>query len=348
MELSKIIYTFAAQTIESAIRTNNNIYHSRKMEYYISLDNNKIGPYTITELQSRGLSAETLVMAADSDQWVPAWQVEELRPVIKTAQQLPVGSAAKGNVAQDEPKEQQKTEKATQQATNEDNVQAQQTNENNSMEQNFQMGHPVPPHKKSHAGCWVAILIFIIAIAGVAIVTCPGEQEHKAALSQVVTATMDEEINGTDTTAESSDIVSKLFNQISSVWTKKVVDEAVDNLIYVDNNVLFSMGKVRFGGKAHTVSLGVFGHVFTTDKKNLKEAARRYYDRAEQNVKVDLQKKAEKLIKENVIDPAANTVKEIINGAIGEIMSDMGLSTDGTRPDEHLSPEEESVETDSL
>lgn len=52
------------------------------MEYFISVNNDKRGPYSVEELKARGITSETLVMADGSSQWMPAWQVEELRPII--------------------------------------------------------------------------------------------------------------------------------------------------------------------------------------------------------------------------------------------------------------------------
>lgn len=52
------------------------------MEYYINIDNEKRGPYSIKELAERGIEATTLVLPAGSDDWTPAWQIEELRAVL--------------------------------------------------------------------------------------------------------------------------------------------------------------------------------------------------------------------------------------------------------------------------
>ena len=66
-----------SHTLKEVGITNNN------MEYYISVNNDKRGPYSISELKARGISSETLVMADGTEQWIPAWQIEELRPIIK-------------------------------------------------------------------------------------------------------------------------------------------------------------------------------------------------------------------------------------------------------------------------
>ena len=52
------------------------------MEYYINIDNEKRGPYSIKELAERGIEATTLVLPAGSNDWTPAWQIEELRAIL--------------------------------------------------------------------------------------------------------------------------------------------------------------------------------------------------------------------------------------------------------------------------
>ena len=59
------------------------LYYKADMEYYIEIDKEKRGPYSLSELAERNLQATTLVMPAEGTQWVPAWQVEELRAILE-------------------------------------------------------------------------------------------------------------------------------------------------------------------------------------------------------------------------------------------------------------------------
>lgn len=52
------------------------------MEYYINVDNKKQGPYNLKELAERKIEATTLLMASNSNEWQPAWQIDELRPIL--------------------------------------------------------------------------------------------------------------------------------------------------------------------------------------------------------------------------------------------------------------------------
>lgn len=281
------------------------------MEYFVSVGNEKRGPYSIEELKARGITAETLVMAVGTDQWIPAWQVSELRQILYGGKDGNTAGGSDGNTAG---------------GVDYEEVEGKPIDDNN-----FQQGRPVTPTpppapKKRSGGCLKTFLILIVAllaIAGIAVVTCPDENAHKAALTEVVSATVSDELNGTDSTFDGDDIVDKMFRQMSDSWTEKIIATAVDNLIHVDNHVLFSTGKVRFDGKVHTVSVGVFGHVFTVDKEDLKAATESYYTKAEKTTKEDLQKKASKMIKENVIDPAAKAAKEMVGDAIDDLLDDL-------------------------
>lgn len=54
------------------------------MEYYIKINEEKRGPYSLNELAERKLDATTLVMPTDGVEWVPANQIEELRTLFES------------------------------------------------------------------------------------------------------------------------------------------------------------------------------------------------------------------------------------------------------------------------
>lgn len=138
---------------------------------------------------------------------------------------------------------------------------------------------------------FLIVLIVIAAIAGLAIATCPDTDSHKAALTNVISAAVNDEANSSDSASGSDDAIDKMFRQISDSWTQRVIATAVDNLIHVDNHIFYSTGKVRYDGKDHTVSVGAFGHVFTVDKEDIKAVAEQYYTKAERETKEDIRKK---------------------------------------------------------
>lgn len=299
------------------------------MEYYISVGNDKRGPYSIEELKARGITSETLVMAEDTDNWVPAWQVEELRDIISVTAEPVSGPAINESSAELVQPLDDSREDAYSDGTRLDDPFRQPAS---SAAPNYQQGRPVSPpeppaERKGNGGCLRTSLISLIiaaVIAGIAIVTCPDEQAHKAVLTNVVSSAISDEAAGEDSSLDNSDVVSKMFRQMSDSWTKEVVAAAVDNLIHVDNHLLFSTGRVRFNGKTNTVSLGVFGHVFTVDKDYLRKAAEAYYSKAERDVKENLKRKAAQMFNDNVVDPARQAVEDAINDIEKEIKQEFG------------------------
>lgn len=282
------------------------------MEYYISINNEKRGPYSIEELRARGISAETLVMTADSDTWIPAWQVAELRPVIGKAEQSGSEAPAIGQPANDF---EEVHEAPFQQGIN------------------YQHGSPVPPpmtdngHNKGN-GCLKAFLIVLIGllvIVGIAVATCPDEKAHKAALSDVAAQLAADEVTDKDSDATNGGIIDQLFQKMGASLLRGIAQNAVDELIVVDDHTVYSTGKVRVGGKEHTVSVGVFGHVFTVDKDDLKAATKRYYDKAGLDAKEQIQQKASEIIQQNVVDPAIDEAKKHLDDIMNEVERRFGV-----------------------
>ena len=58
------------------------------MEYYIKINEEKRGPYSLNELAERKLDATTLVMPTDGVEWVPADQIEELRTLFENKESI--------------------------------------------------------------------------------------------------------------------------------------------------------------------------------------------------------------------------------------------------------------------
>ena len=122
-----------------------------------------------------------------------------------------------------------------------------------------------------------------------------------------------------------------------------MVKEAIDNLITVDNYFVCSIGKVNYDNKEHIVSVGLLKHIFTVDKDELKTAAEMYYKDAEVKVEQDLQKKVEQALRNNVIDPAAKAITDMIGTAFGGLLDELGIS-----PDNNGSGVEDAMPADSI
>ena len=73
--------------------------------------------------------------------------------------------------------------------------------------------------------------------------------------------------------------------------------------------------------------MGVLTHIFTLNKDQLRLAAEKYYKKTKIDVQSDFQKEAEKLLKEKVIAPAQDKVKEMAGSVVDEILDGIGLSS---------------------
>lgn len=52
------------------------------MKFFVILNNQQEGPYTIAQLAEMGISAETLVWKEGMKDWQPAWTISELRYIL--------------------------------------------------------------------------------------------------------------------------------------------------------------------------------------------------------------------------------------------------------------------------
>ena len=288
------------------------------MEYYIKINEEKRGPYSLNELAERKLDATTLVMPTDGVEWIPANQIEELRTLFTD---------------KDTTNNSEKTEdipfveaRPIIQATPQEETQQPQS----------------IPKKKSHTGCLIGILLTIIALVAVMIVTCPKTEQHKEVLSTVITATVNDAVNDNDNITGNT-FIDNAFKTVSNAFAGKVIEAAVDNLVTVDNYIVCSLGKVHYDGKDHIVSLGVFGHIFTVDEDDLQEAAEQYYKKEEINMKEQLKKKAQKMLQENIIAPATSAIEGLLGSAMDGLLDEIGLDN---QPSKHS--KKKTVEADSI
>ena len=288
------------------------------MEYYIKINEEKRGPYSLNELAERKLDETSLVMPTDGVEWVPANQIEELRILFesKDSTDNPVKTEDIPFV-EARPIIQAAPQEAAQQA------------------------QPAPK-KKSHTGCLIGILLTLVALVAVMIVTCPKTEQHKEVLSTVITATVNDAVNDNDNITGNT-FIDNAFRTVSNAFAGKVIETAVDNLVTVDNYVVCSLGKVHYDGKDHIVSLGIFGHIFTVDEDDLQEAAERYYKKEEINLKEQLRKKAQKMLQENIIAPATSAIEGLLGSAMDGLLDEIGLDN---QPSKHS--KKKTVEADSI
>lgn len=289
------------------------------MEYYIKVGEEKRGPYSLNELVERNLESTTLVMPTDGTEWVQANQIEELRTRFENKE-------------------------STNEAANKEEipfVEARPILQATPQEENQQPQHA--PKKKHHTGCLLVLLLSFVVLIATMIITCPKAEQHKEVLSTVITATVNDAVNESDNITGNA-YLDNAFKAVSNAFAGKVIQAAVDELVSVDNYVVCSLGKVRYEGKAHVVSVGVFGHIFTVDEDDLREAAEDYYKKKEIDMKEQIKKKAQKILQDNIIAPATSAIQGLLGSALDGLLDKVGGDTHASKPSRHKRVESDSIQ----
>lgn len=295
------------------------------MEYYLSVGNEKRGPYSVAELAARGIGAEALVMAVDGGAWQPAWQVEELRPILLSAS-APSGSAS---VVTGEP--QVEAQPVLGQPVQEEPEVVQGYVPQSAAPSGAGAGAQVPPRKKHRGGCWVALLVAVVLVVGLLVATCPKPEQHAQAVSGVVTETVSDAF-ATDS-ADTDDPIAVAMKEFARGATHQVVSLVVGNALTVDNYGVCSVGRVHYAHKSAVVSVGVLGHVFTVGADDLKDLATRYTK--------DLQQQLEQNVREKVRESITSPVQRMFGGAIGDLIDDLEQEIFGGQHSQDDAPQDD-------
>ena len=107
-----------------------------------------------------------------------------------------------------------------------------------------------------------AIVLLIAVVMGK---TVPDKKAHKQAMMEAVKAFVDDE-------ASQRGLGDNVLTDLGKGIVNKTIEVALNSKLEVDNYLLFNTTFVELGDERKTLSLGVFGHVFTFDKEMLREA----------------------------------------------------------------------------
>ena len=225
------------------------------MNYFIIVNNQQQGPFTIDELKLQGITAETLVWADGMPQWTPAWQVDELKAILQegtnnTTTTPPPPPA--GTVLQQQ--QQPQPETGSQADTIREVLKVQ--DEERQREAEERKKHR---RRNCYIVCAVAVLLlFVLAL------TNPGMGEHRQAI-----------LNRIDTTTEQiDDIDNPTLRSIAKAMTNiggRAVNEAlktmIDDHLEYHNYVFFSTTTIHNDllNKDIRCSSGWLGHVSVSD-----------------------------------------------------------------------------------
>ena len=108
-------------------------------------------------------------------------------------------------------------------------------------------------------------LVIILLVAVLMTQTVPDKKAHKEAMMKAVKELVDEE-------AENRGFKDNGLTRIGKSIVNTTIETALNSKLKVDNYYLFNTTHVRMGEENKLLSVGLFGHVFTFDKKMLREA----------------------------------------------------------------------------
>ena len=113
---------------------------------------------------------------------------------------------------------------------------------------------------------FIAIVV-LLAIAGIAVLTCPDKAAHKEAIMSVINEKINESVG--KETDEGDEGIAVFASSLGS----GIIGYVLDNRLSVKNHFVFSTGEIRhLDGETERLSIGVFWHVFTFSKEDLDKA----------------------------------------------------------------------------
>ena len=225
------------------------------MNYFIIVNDQQQGPFTIDELKLRGIAPDTLVWAEGMPQWMPASQVDELKTIFQ--------NEAGGSTATPPPPPPDAARLLPQQPQSAPDSQAETVRQVLEVQAEERRREAEKRKKRRRRHCRIAaaaavVLLFILAL------TNPGKGEHRQAI-----------LNRIDTTTEQiDDIDNPTLRSIAKAMTSiggRAVNEAlktmIDDHLEYHNYLFFSTTTLHSAllDKDMRCSTGWLGHVSASD-----------------------------------------------------------------------------------
>lgn len=110
----------------------------------------------------------------------------------------------------------------------------------------------------------IITLVVIAAVIVAAIASCPKKDQHVAFLTDRINTIVTEEL------AESGG--GGDLAPLGLIFGNAIVVPLVEKTLTVNDNFLFSVGKIPIDGKEKVVTVGAFGHIFSASKEQMKKA----------------------------------------------------------------------------
>lgn len=110
----------------------------------------------------------------------------------------------------------------------------------------------------------VFILFFAVIVVGL-VFTCPTKQQHVDAVMNEVNGLMSDAASDVGLDTDSG------WGMVGKMAIGSLAQNYLESQLYYNNYFVFSTCQITFNGKTSTTSVGVFNHVFTTDKEKMKD-----------------------------------------------------------------------------
>lgn len=214
--------------------------------YYLFIDNEQRGPYSLEQLAELGITPETEVWTEGMADWQQAGDVPQLTSLL---QRLEYERATRRPPAVP-PRHEQRPPVPPTWDTRDAAAQPQ----------------PAPRRKGGSGTKWLVLLLIVLVLMGVLVVTVPDRESHR----QAIVGSSREWVNEKVEQRGADDILGEVIKWVSG----KGADIAIDQLLQVDNHFVYSTGKLMVGDEPKTISLGILGHVFTFGKDDIDQVLR--------------------------------------------------------------------------
>lgn len=218
--------------------------------YYLFIDNQQRGPYSLEQLAELGITPETEVWTEGMSDWQQAGDVPALTTLLQRLEYERHAGAA--NTPPQPPMRQ-----SAQPVPPSWQASAQPTTP-----------PPSAPAPRRRNNGWLIGLLILAIVLGVLVVTCPDRKAHIEAITNSTREWVGDKTEAYD--------VNDLLGELIKWVTGQGVDRTLDQVLVVDNYIVCSVGKIPYADKPKTVSVGILGHVFTFSKEDIdKELERR-------------------------------------------------------------------------
>ncbi len=105
-----------------------------------------------------------------------------------------------------------------------------------------------------------------LAVLAVLLISNPNEDAHKEAVKKAWNQSLKESTNASDDDDSEGSLFKGFGSILTSMIGSSVIESLVDQMVTSDSYGIFSLTKVDAGKGPQTVGVGMFGHVFLSEK----------------------------------------------------------------------------------